>query len=156
MGYAAGTALLSVSLLVMLISWKWNEKTISVTDIRSKKGELFYWFTILISNTLGTALGDFLADSSGLGFSGGALLIGILLIITIGLYYYTSISHIVLFWAAFILTRPFGATLGDLLTKPHIKGGLNYGTLGASIILFAILLIFILDERNTNLHIKMN
>ena len=116
----------------------------SVTNIKSLGGEIFYWTAILFSNTLGTALGDFLADNSGLGFIGGAILIGGLLIIIVFAYYFTKISRVLLFWLAFVLTRPFGATFGDLLTKPIEKGGLNFGTIGSSIILFTILGILII------------
>jgi uncharacterized membrane-anchored protein len=126
---------------------------LSINDIKSFRGEIFYWTAILFSNTLGTALGDFLADSSGLGFFGGAILIGSLLLLVILAYYFTMISHVVLFWVAFVLTRPFGATFGDLLTKPVAKGGLNFGTVGSSIILFAILsvlIIFSVVRANSN------
>ncbi|WP_395047503.1 hypothetical protein [Flavobacterium sp.] len=98
---------------------------------------------ILFSNTLGTALGDFLADNSGLGFLGGALLIGSVLILIILAHYFLKVSAILLFWLAFVLTRPFGATFGDLLTKPLEKGGLNFGTIGSSLLLFAILMVLI-------------
>ncbi len=91
---------------------------------------MFYWIAILFSNTLGTALGDFLADSSGLEFFGGAALIGGLIVLVALLYYFTTINRVVLFWIAFVLTRPFGATFGDLLTKPSEQGGLNFGTIG--------------------------
>ena len=100
--------------------------------------------TILFSNTLGTALGDFLADNSGLGFAGGALLIAGLLALTAFATCYTRISHTLLFWIAFVLTRPFGATMGDVLTKPTAQGGLNFGTIGSSFILGAILVVLIL------------
>jgi uncharacterized membrane-anchored protein len=140
LGYATGSLILVLLLSVTLFIWKQSEKSLSVTDIKSLKGEVFYWTAILFSNTLGTALGDFLADNSGLGFLGGALLIGSLLLLIIAAYYFTKISHIILFWLAFVLTRPFGATFGDLLTKPAAKGGLNLGTVGSSVILFAILI----------------
>jgi uncharacterized membrane-anchored protein len=97
----------------------------------------------LFSNTLGTALGDFLADSSGLGFLGGAILIGSLLVLIVLAYYFTQINRVVLFWIAFVLTRPFGATFGDVLTKPLDRGGLNLGTIGSSIVLASILVTFI-------------
>lgn len=144
LGYAIGSSILVALLIATLIIWKVVEKSLSVTEIRSTRGELFYWLAILFSNTLGTALGDFLADDSGLGFAGGAVLIGSLLGIIILSYYFTKISRIVLFWIAFVLTRPFGATFGDLLTKPMEKGGLNFGTIGSSAILFGILIILIL------------
>ena len=143
LGYATGSLILVSLLVVTLTVWKKTEHSLSVTDIKSLRGEIFYWTAILFSNTLGTALGDYLADSSGLGFLGGAILIGSLLALIILAYYFTKISHIVLFWFAFVLTRPFGATFGDLLTKPLAKGGLNFGTIGSSAILFAILLILV-------------
>lgn len=144
LGYAAGSMILASMLIMILIVWKTTEKSLSVTDIKTFRGEIFYWTAILFSNTLGTALGDYLADNSGLGFSGGAILIGSLLLLIFLAYYFTKISHILLFWAAFVLTRPFGATFGDLLTKPLAKGGLNFGTIGSSMILFTMLTILII------------
>ncbi len=144
LGYAIGSLILVSMLLITLIIWRRTEKSLSVTDIRSLRGELFYWTAILFSNTLGTALGDFLADNSGLGFSGGAILIGSLLVVVVLTFYFTKVSHVFLFWAAFILTRPFGATFGDLLTKSHEKGGIGFGTIGSSIILLAILMVLII------------
>ncbi|MGZ3921802.1 MAG: COG4705 family protein [Bacteroidia bacterium] len=146
LGYTMGSIILVSLLLVILAAWKATEKTLSVTEIRSLRAEFFYWSAILISNTLGTALGDFLADDSGLGFFGGALLTGSILALIVTAYYFTKISHIVLFWIAFVLTRPFGATLGDLLTKPLEKGGLNFGTLGSSGVLLMILIILVIKE----------
>jgi len=144
LGYATGSLVLVGLLAATLGLWKSAEKSLSVTNIRSFRGELFYWTAILFSNTLGTALGDFLADSSGLGFSGGAFLIGGLILLTILAYKATNISHVILFWVAFVLTRPFGATFGDLLTKPLSKGGLDFGTAGSSLVLFGILTALIL------------
>jgi uncharacterized membrane-anchored protein len=103
---------------------------------------MLYWTAILFSNTLGTALGDFLADSSGLGFAGGALLIGGLIALTALAMFFTPISKTLLFWIAFVLTRPFGATMGDVLTKT--KGGLGFGTIGSSLVLLSILVVCIL------------
>jgi uncharacterized membrane-anchored protein len=143
LGYATGSLILVSFLIVTLIIWKTTEKSLSVTNIKTSRGEIFYWTAILFSNTLGTALGDYLADSSGLGFEGGAILIGSLLGIIVLAYFYTKLSRVLLFWLAFVLTRPFGATFGDLLTKPIDKGGLNFGTMGSSAILFGILSIFI-------------
>jgi uncharacterized membrane-anchored protein len=105
--------------------------------------DIFYWTAILFSNTLGTALGDFLADSSGLGFLGGAILIGALLGLVVLTYYFTQINRVILFWIAFVLTRPFGATFGDVLTKPIERGGLNLGTIGSSIALGFVLVVFV-------------
>ena len=144
LGYANGSLILVSLLIAILIIWKLTEKSLSVTNIKSLRGEIFYWAAILFSNTLGTALGDFLADNSGLGFAGGAILIGTLLAIIVFLFYFTKVSHVILFWLAFVLTRPFGATFGDLLTKTHEKGGLNFGTIGSSIILFSILTLLVL------------
>jgi uncharacterized membrane-anchored protein len=159
LGYALGSAILVSLLILTLIVWRTTEKSLSVTNIKSLRGEIFYWTAILFSNTLGTALGDFLADDSGLGFAGGALLIGSLLALIVACYYFSKISHVILFWLAFVLTRPFGATFGDLLTKTSEKGGLNFGTIGSSLILFAALVILIaissikLKKENTSTQI---
>ncbi|MGY4533634.1 putative membrane-anchored protein [Pseudomonas sp. TE3786] len=143
LGYATGSALLISILLVTLAVWRWSEGSLSVDHVRTFKGELFYWIAILFSNTLGTALGDYLADDSGLGFAGGALLIGSTIAVVVLLHFYTRISSVLLFWLAFVLTRPFGATLGDVLTKPHEKGGLDFGTIGSSAVLAVILLVLV-------------
>lgn len=143
LGYAKGSLILVTILLITLGIWKITEKSLSVTNIRTFRGELFYWTAILFSNTLGTALGDYLADDSGLGFAGGAVLIGSILAIIVLAHYFTKISTVLLFWFAFVLTRPFGATFGDLLTKLPEKGGLGYGTKGSSLILFIMLVALI-------------
>ncbi len=151
LGYATGSMMLVSLLLITLALWWASEKSLSVTTIHSRRGELFYWTAILFSNTLGTALGDFLADNSGLGFSGGVILIGSLLMLIVLTYFFTKFSRVVLFWLAFVLTRPFGATFGDLLTKTHEKGGLDFGTKGSSLILFLLLagLIFVAIRKAT-------
>lgn len=155
-GYAYGSIILVSILCLVLLIWWLTEQSLSVEKITTKRGELFYWTAILFSNTLGTALGDYLADSSGLGFAGGAILIGTLLAFIVLAYYYTKISTILLFWMAFVLTRPFGATFGDLLTKTTAKGGLGFGTIGSSLILGMILVGLIicstiqLKHRHTN------
>lgn len=146
LGYAKGSLLLICLLLLILLVWKLSEKSLSVTAITNRRTETFYWTAILFSNTLGTALGDYLADDSGLGFAGGAILIGLVLLVLILAHYYTKISSVFLFWVAFILTRPFGATFGDLLTKSTAKGGLDYGTKGASLLLFIMLLSLMIYE----------
>jgi uncharacterized membrane-anchored protein len=139
LGYTKGAAILVSALLLMLGLWRWTVGTLDVTNIQTRKAEVFYWFTILFSNTLGTALGDFLSDDSGLGFFGSwALITGVLTAILV-VAYSTKISRVLLFWIAFILTRPFGATFGDLLTKAKEKGGMDLGTGNASLILLAIL-----------------
>ena len=144
LGYAKGSLILIVCLLVALSAWRISEKTLSVSNIQTTRGELFYWAAILFSNTLGTALGDFLADNSGLGFLGGATLIFGLLGLIVLATFFTRINRVLLFWIAFVLTRPFGATFGDLLTKPVTKGGFNFGTTGSSIILASLLAAFVI------------
>ena len=124
----------------MLVAWRLVEGTVSVSRIETRRAELFYWTAILISNTLGTALGDYLADDSGLGFIGGAALIGALSTLTALVWRFTTASPVALFWIAFVLTRPFGATFGDLLTKPLEKGGLGFGTVGSSLVLAALMI----------------
>jgi uncharacterized membrane-anchored protein len=143
LGYTKGSLILITCLLVVLAAWRFSEKTLSVDNIQTTKAEIFYWTAILFSNTLGTALGDFLADDSGLGFLGGAALIAGLLGLVVLAVYFTRLNRVMLFWVAFVLTRPFGATFGDLLTKPAEKGGLNFGTVGSSLILASLLVIFI-------------
>jgi uncharacterized membrane-anchored protein len=144
LGYATGSAILVSLLLATLAFWRVTVGSLSVTKVSTLKVELLYWTAILFSNTLGTALGDFLADTSGLGFAWGALLISSLLALILAAHYFTQISQVFLFWVAFVLTRPFGATLGDLMTKTHAKGGLGYGTIGSSIVLASILGVCIL------------
>ena len=149
LGYVKGSALLIALLCAVLFVWRKLEGTIAVDRITTRRGEVFYWAAILVSNTLGTAFGDFLADSSGLGFAGGAALVGSLLLVFVVLTYKTKISRVPLFWAAFVLTRPFGATMGDVLTKGHDKGGLGLGTVGSSAVLAIVLLILIvITTRN--------
>ena len=143
LGYATGSLILMTCLLMVLTIWHLSEKTLSVSNIKTVKIELFYWIAILFSNTLGTALGDFLADDSGLGFLGSATLIGgIISLITLASFV-TQLNRVMLFWIAFVLTRPFGATFGDFLTKPLENGGLGFGTIGSSIILTFILVAFV-------------
>lgn len=143
LGYATGATLLAACLALVLLAWRLSEKSISVSHIASRRAEGFYWTAVLFSNTLGTALGDFLADDSGLGFTGGALLIGSLIALTALATRIKGMNRVVLFWIAFVLTRPFGATFGDLLTKPMEKGGLGFGTVGSSLVLFTILVTLV-------------
>lgn len=140
LGYATGSLILTSGLAAVLAAWRVSEKSLSVGNIRTTRAELFYWMAILFSNTLGTAFGDFLADSSGLGFVGGAALVGGLIALTALAGRFTRLDRVMLFWIAFVLTRPFGATFGDLLTKPSIKGGLGFGTVGASLVLAGLLI----------------
>ncbi|WP_025718251.1 COG4705 family protein [Paenibacillus sp. 1-18] len=144
LGYATGSFILICILLAIFSFWYFSERSLNVNNITTRKVEVIYWIAILFSNTLGTALGDFLADSSGLGFVGGAVLIGSLLGIILLLTYFTNFSRVFLFWIAFVLTRPFGATFGDFLTKSHAKGGLDLGTMGSSLVLVTILIALII------------
>lgn len=139
LGYATGSVALVVCLCAVLAVWRAVERSLSVSEVRTPRAEAFYWAAILCSNTLGTALGDFLADDSGLGFLGGAALIAGLLALVLGAWRFTSANRVALFWIAFVLTRPFGATFGDVLTKPADLGGLDLGTAGSSAVLAAIL-----------------
>jgi uncharacterized membrane-anchored protein len=145
LGYVGGALVLILILLAGLAAWRFTTGSVSVNNIRTRQAEVFYWVTILFSNTLGTALGDFLADSTGLGlgYEGGAVLIGGLLALIAAAYFFTSVSHTLLFWLAFILTRPLGATVGDLLTKARDQGGLDLGTIGSSAIIAVVLVAFI-------------
>jgi len=139
LGYTKGAAILVAILLASLALWRRTTGSLDVNHVRSRTAEIFYWVTILFSNTLGTALGDFLSDDSGLGFFGSWLLITGLLAGIVAVMRFTRVSRVLLFWAAFILTRPFGATFGDVLTKPPAQGGFAYGRGTASLILLAIL-----------------
>lgn len=139
LGYAAGSLILVDLLAGILLVWRSGGGVLAVSEIRSRRDESLYWAAILVSNTLGTALGDFLADDSGLGFGGGAALIAGLLAVVLALHRTGWAPVVALFWAAFILTRPLGATVGDLLTKTHAQGGLELGTLGATAVLTAFL-----------------
>ena len=142
-GYAGGSLLLLFCVLASLAVWYWSVGTVSVNTIVSPKAEAFYWVTITFSQTLGTALGDWAADS-GLGYGGGALVFGALLILVAAAYFWTNISHVLLFWTAFILTRPLGATVGDFLDKPIANGGLNLSRPLASAVIAVIIIACIL------------
>ena len=125
-GYAGGSSILLALLLTSLLVWRWREGTVSVNTVATPRVEAFYWTTILFSQTLGTALGDWMADTNGLGFENAALVFGAALLVLAAAYYFTNVSRVLLFWAAFILTRPLGATLGDLLDKPIAHGGFAF------------------------------
>jgi uncharacterized membrane-anchored protein len=140
LGYPAGAAILISILLVIFIVWKLTGMTFQIREIVTFRGEALFWSAILVSNTLGTSMGDFLSDSSGLGYGGGALLVTSALLVLVVLMRVPAVPNVVLFWIAFVLTRPLGATAGDFLTKPAAKGGLDLGTAGSSAVLLAILL----------------
>ena len=143
-GYAGGSAILFVLLLAALGAWYRSEGTISVDTVNSPRVEMYYWGAILFSQTLGTALGDWMADTNGLGYERGALIFAAGLAVIAELYFFTSVPRVLLFWSAFILTRPLGATLGDLLDKPIANGGLNVSRYYASAILAVIIIAFVL------------
>ena len=152
LGYMWGSALLITLLLITLAVWQYKEKSINVEYITKPSVELYYWIAFLIANTLGTAAGDFISDNMGLGFKNSALFItGVLIVIAL-LHYFTKMSKTLLFWLAFVLTRPFGATFGDFLTKPIEKGGIHIGTIASSIF-FCVILIFAI-ARETKLEEK--
>ena len=152
LGYALGSLLLVSCLFLTLFLWSRRYKNLEVYPITERPKEIYYWVAILFSNSLGTAFGDFLSDM-GLSFLNGAMITGAIILVVILLHYYTKINHIVLFWIAFIFTRPFGATFGDFLTKPISKGGLDLGTLTSSLVSIAILtiLIFISHKEHNKL-----
>jgi uncharacterized membrane-anchored protein len=139
-GYPGGAALLFVLLMASLAVWYWSAGSISVNTVATPKIETFYWVAILLSQTLGTALGDWMADTNDLGYQGGALAFAAGLALIAAAYFFTTTSRTLLFWGAFILTRPLGATLGDLLDKPLDDGGLAFSRLYASAILAAVIL----------------
>jgi uncharacterized membrane-anchored protein len=143
-GYPGGASILFVLLMASLGVWYWSAGSVSVNTVVAPKIEMFYWVAILFSQTLGTALGDWMADTNGLGYEGGALVFAAGLAVIVGAYYYTNVSRTLLFWSAFILTRPLGATLGDLLDKPLEEGGLAFDRFYASAILAAIIIACIL------------
>ena len=141
-GYTGGSILLLACVLASLFAWYRSLGTISVDTVTESKAETFYWITITFSQTLGTALGDWIADA-GLGYSGGALVFGALLAVLAALYFRSRVSHVLLFWAAFILTRPLGATVGDFLDKPLAKGGLDLSRPIASFVLAVVIVLLI-------------
>lgn len=148
-GYMGGSLLLLGCLALGLGAWQWSEGTISVNTVNTPRKEVFYWIAITFSQTLGTALGDWLADTGGLGYEGGALVFSAGLAVIAALYFLTDVSRVLLFWAAFILTRPLGATIGDLLDKPIHDGGMAFSRPLASAVIaaFIVACIVILPQR---------
>jgi uncharacterized membrane-anchored protein len=142
-GYAGGTTILITLLMGSLWLWHRTLGSVSIDTVNSPKSEAFYWVTIMFSQTLGTALGDWTADTAGLGYTGGAMVFGSMLAVIAVLYYWTKISRTALFWAAFILTRPLGAVVGDFLDKPVSKGGLELSRYSASAALIVVIVICI-------------
>lgn len=148
-GYAGGTSLLFTLLIVSLFIWYRSLGSIAVNTVSTPNSEMFYWMTIMFSQTLGTALGDWTADTAGLGYAGAAIIFSALLGIVVAAYFWTRISHTLLFWAAFVLTRPLGAVVGDFLDKPVSAGGLELSRYSASAVLFALIVtcIFIFPHK---------
>jgi uncharacterized membrane-anchored protein len=148
-GYAGGTTLLFTLLMASLWLWYRTLGTVSVESVSSPKAEMFYWVTIMFSQTLGTALGDWMADTAGMGYTGAAVVFGAMLAAVALAYYFTKISHTALFWAAFILTRPLGAVVGDFLDKPIAKGGLNLSRYSASLAILVLIIacLFIFKQK---------
>jgi uncharacterized membrane-anchored protein len=148
-GYAGGASILFMSLLTVFGVWYWTQGSIAVETVNKPRVEACYWAAITVSQTLGTALGDWMADSSGLGYAGGAAVFATALVVLVALYFFTSVSRVFLFWAAFILTRPLGATVGDFLDKPVSHGGLAFSRPLASAILaiFIVACLLVLPQR---------
>jgi uncharacterized membrane-anchored protein len=148
-GYTGGSLLLLCCVLTTLGLWRWSAGTVSVDTVTTPKAEGFYWATITFSQTLGTALGDWLADTGGIGYERGALVFGAGLAVVAALYFWTNVSRVTLFWVAFILTRPLGATVGDFLDKPVSNGGLDVSRPLASAVLAALIVaaIIVLPQR---------
>jgi len=142
-GYTGGSTILLVLVIASLLTWRWSTGSISIETVNTPKVEIFYWVTIMFSQTLGTALGDWVADTNDMGYLGAAAVFGGLLLVTAFLYYFTSISRVILFWTAFILTRPLGAVVGDFLDKPHAKGGLALSRYTASLALVIAIIVLI-------------
>lgn len=148
-GYAGGASILFVLLITSLSTWRWSLGSISVSDLTSRKAQMFYWVTIMFSQTIGTALGDWMADGAGLGYQGGAIVFGGAIVLVALAYRCTKISRTLLFWVTFVLTRPLGATLGDWLDKPHSHGGLALSryTASAVIAMFVVACLLFLPQR---------
>jgi uncharacterized membrane-anchored protein len=143
LGYVKSSIILLGLVIAVLLAWHYSTGKIEVDHITTRKNEIFYWLTILISNTLGTALGDFVATTSGLGFQGGALVFAALIALVAAGHYFTKIPGSVLFWGAYVLTRPLGATLGDTLTKPLAQGGLNLSRITSSLVMVAAMVLLV-------------
>lgn len=143
LGYTLGTLLLVSCLLSALFLWYKKYGNLKVYPISDRQKEIYYWTAILFSNSLGTAFGDFLGDYFGLSYLTGAMITGAVILVVVLLHYLTRINHVVLFWIAFVFTRPFGATFGDFLTKPFNKGGIELGTLNSSLVSVSLMIILL-------------
>lgn len=155
LGYTLGSLVLFSGLILTLFLWYKKFKTLNVYPIVDKNKEVYYWVAVLFSNSLGTAFGDYLSDIVGLSYFNGALVTAGIIVIVFLLHNFTKINHIILFWIAFIFTRPFGATFGDFLTKPIAKGGLDLGTLNASIVSIILMTILIIISHRRTKTVKL-
>jgi uncharacterized membrane-anchored protein len=154
LGYVKSSAMLFTLVIVILAIWHMVTGRIAVDHITTRKNEIFYWITILVSNTLGTALGDFTASSLGLGFERGALVFAGLIALVAAAHYFTKLPKSILFWAAYVLTRPLGATLGDTLTKPHAVGGFALSTIASSLTI-AVVMVIVIALTMRRKHLKL-
>lgn len=154
-GYLAGSLMLLTGLLTTLFFWYRKYSNLEIYPVFERNKEIYYWMAILFSNSLGTAFGDFLSDNLGYSYLAGAIITAAIMLVVVFLHYFTKINHVVLFWIAFVFTRPFGATFGDFLTKPVLKGGLNLSTLYASLVSLALLSLMIIishQKQRKELH----
>ncbi len=155
LGYMVGSAILFAALIMTLIIWYRREGQLSIYPIQKLRVEVFYWIAILFSNSLGTAFGDFLSDNIGLSYGYGALVTAGIIAMVVLIHYFTRVNQILLFWIAFIFTRPFGATFGDLLTKSVAKGGLDLGTIPATLVTAVLITLLVIytsrKEKNEEL-----
>ncbi len=150
LGYVKSSIMMFCGVIVVLFIWHRVTGAIQFENIIKRKDEIFYWVTILVSNTLGTALGDFVATSAGLGFERGALVFASLIALVAMMYLFTNVPKSVLFWSAYVLTRPLGATLGDTLTKPHVEGGFDLSRITSSLLIAALMVVgIILTSRRS-------
>ncbi len=143
LGYIKSSIALFMGVIVVLAVWHFVAGRIEFQNVVSRRDEFFYWLTILVANTLGTALGDFTASDTGLGFERGALVFAGLIAVVAALHFFTRLPKSVLFWAAYVLTRPLGATLGDTLTKPHAEGGLQFGRITSTLVIAAAMVLIL-------------
>jgi uncharacterized membrane-anchored protein len=142
-GYVKSSVILLCTVIAVLVAWHYSTGAIAVDRITTRRNEIFYWVTILVSNTLGTALGDFVGTTAGVGFDGGALVFAGFIALVAATHFFTSVPNSVLFWAAYVLTRPLGATLGDIVTKAHTEGGLGLSRISSSLVLAAAMVIIV-------------
>jgi uncharacterized membrane-anchored protein len=149
LGYTIGSLVLFSLLVLTLLLWFKKYKNLTLYPITDRDKEIYFWIAVLFSNSLGTAFGDYLIDIIGITYINGALVTAGVILIVVLLHYFTKINHIILFWIAFIFTRPFGATFGDFLTKPLAKGGLDLGTLAASIVSIVLMSVLIMFSHKT-------